>query len=104
MVVETLVGNITDVATEVLSNVIPFAGTAIKILQMIMGQGSKAEAAKQKEEEEKKRMADIINKTQQMFWAYDHWKTKQEFNIDVAGVLAELKFMNKKPESSEVWK
>jgi len=32
LVVETLVGKVTDVATDVLSSVIPFAGTAIKIL------------------------------------------------------------------------
>jgi hypothetical protein len=39
-----------------------------------------------------------------LFWEYDYWKTKQEFNIDVAGIHAELEFMSSKSEKSEVWK
>jgi hypothetical protein len=40
MVVENLIGQ----ATEVLSEVVPFAGSAIKILRMILGQTGKEEA------------------------------------------------------------
>lgn len=46
----------------------------------------------------------IMSKVNQMFWQYDLWKTKQEFEINIAGIMAELEFMSKKPETSEVWK
>ena len=44
-----------------------------------------------------------LDKTKEMFWIYDEWKTKQEFTTDVAGIMNELEFMATKPETGGVW-
>ncbi len=45
-----------------------------------------------------------MDQTKMLFWEYDYWKTRQEFNIDIRGIMSELQFMSTKEESSEIWK
>eukprot|EP00347_Sterkiella_histriomuscorum_P007799 403347517 len=94
-----VVDNLFDFGSEVLSSVIPFAGTAIKIIKMLFGQSEN----KEREIEEQKRRYEMIQQTKQMFWDYDYKKTMSQFKGDIDGVLTELKFMHSRDENSKLW-